>query len=316
MSVLCVGQIVADIVVRPVNNLPAPGTMDLVEDLQLVTGGCAANTASVLAKLGVKTAIAGAVGSDSLGEAMVANLAGFGVDVSHVVHDESSATSAVVVVVDSSGERSFLYRQGSNEKLRVEWIKDEALRAANHLHIGGGMKLHNLDLAELLSRAKAAGCTTSFDTDWDASGRWLAILEGALTNVDYLLTNEEEGGMMTGLKGAEEIGKSLLKNGPKVVVVKRGENGSVVVTNEFVKTVAPFRVNVLDTTCAGDSFAAGFVYGMSHGWDIDETMKFANAVGAICTTKISHLGITSFDDTVAFIRDYSKGDLTVSEPSV
>lgn len=310
MSVLCIGQIVADIVVRPVNALPAPGTMDLVEDLQLVTGGCAANTASVLAKLGMETAIAGAVGSDSLGEAMKANLAGFGVDVSNVVRDEASATSAVIVVVDSKGERSFMYRQGSNEKLRDEWITDEALNAAQHLHIGGGMKLLSLDLASLLTRARAAGCTISFDTDWSASGNWLAILEDAISKVDYLLTNEEEGAMLTGCKGPEEIGKFLVAKGPHTVVVKRGENGSVLVNRDGVRHYPSYKVNVLDTTCAGDSFAAGFVFGLTQGWNPDEIMKFANATGALCTTKISHLGVVSYADTAEFVRSYTQGDRT------
>ena len=74
MSILCIGQLVADIVVRPVARLPVSGRTDLVEDLQLLSGGCAANTAAVLAKLGADTRLAALIGRDGLGDAVLADL--------------------------------------------------------------------------------------------------------------------------------------------------------------------------------------------------------------------------------------------------
>ena len=113
--ILCVGQIVADLVVRPVDRLPVPGLLDLVEDIQFGPGGCACNTACVLAKLGAPTKICGLVGSDALGGTVLSLIAGYGVDISCVERSDELPTSAVLVLVDSQGQRSFLYRPGCNE---------------------------------------------------------------------------------------------------------------------------------------------------------------------------------------------------------
>ena len=81
-SVLCVGQLVADVVVRPVDSLPVPGRTSLVEELELVAGGCAANTACVLGKLGADTRVGGLAGRDPMGDLVLGEIARCGVDVS------------------------------------------------------------------------------------------------------------------------------------------------------------------------------------------------------------------------------------------
>lgn len=307
LSILCVGQIVADVVVWPVDALPVPGRTDLVKELQLVTGGCAANTASVLAKFGADASIAGLIGRDTVGDALLADLVATGVHIEGVVRDPGVSTSAVVVIVGSTGERSFLYRTGGNERLSCEAVSDSALREADFMHVGGAMKLANLDLAALLARAKSKGCITSLDTDWDVSGAWSLKLDGALPLVDYLLTNHEEGSMLTGLHDPVGIGRALLSGGPKMVIVKLGERGAIAVSGDTVWESRPFDVSVVDTTCAGDSFVAGFLFGISQGWLIDDTLDFANAAGALCTTRISHQGISSFTATRDLALSRSRG---------
>ncbi len=303
MSVVCIGQIVADMVARPVDALPIPGQAVRVDDLQVVAGGCAANTASVLSKLGVTTSLVGMVGCDALADMIITQLSALRVDVSGVVRSQYIPTSSVMVLVSSSGERSFLYREGGNEMLSLDMIPSSALRKAKIVHVGGAMKLFSLDLAQLLMMARDVGCVTSLDTDWDISGRWETVLRPALPHIDYLMTNEDEGGMLTGRRSAIDIGRHLLEWGPRVVVVKRGSLGAVVVTGETELECATFKVPVKDTTCAGDAFVAGFLCGVSHGWDIRETLVLANAVGALCTTQISHKGVVSLAAALEFARE-------------
>lgn len=302
MSVLCVGQLVADMVVRPVASLPTPGQTSLVDDIVLTAGGCAANTASVLAKMGLPVSAVGVVGRDRLADVVLSELEQCSVSVTDVLRDPAVPTSAVIVLVDEHGERSFLYREGGNEQLSCEMISDAALRASDYLHVGGAMKLLNLDLAALLARGRGLGCTTSLDTDWDPRGRWIAALERALPQVDYLLTNEEEGSMLTGLTDPVEIGKSLLARGPRAVVVKRGSRGATVVTGASAEDYPAFDVPVTDTTCAGDAFAAGFIFGLSQGWDLAASARFANALGALCTTQIGHAGISTLPSAIEFLH--------------
>jgi sugar/nucleoside kinase (ribokinase family) len=296
MSILCVGQIVADIVVRPVDGLPKPGQTDPVKELHLLSGGCAANTAAVLAKLGANARILSIVGAEPLGDAVLADLRAAGVLLDAVIRDRAVPTSAAIVLIGGNGERSFFYRNGGNEILDNRHIADAAFRATRILHVGGALKLLNLDLAELMARAKSFGCVTSLDTDWDVNGNWMRRVERAMPAIDYFMTNEEEGAMLTGEKNHRESAADLLARGPKAVIIKRGECGSMLATRGGMTEFPPYCVPVFDTTCAGDSFVAGFLYGLNHDLPLDESVRLGNAAGALCTTQISHRAITSLSD--------------------
>jgi sugar/nucleoside kinase (ribokinase family) len=199
------------------------------------------------------------------------------------------------VAVASDGQRSFLYRNGGNEALGPGHVPDSLLAQARHVHIGGGLKLLSLDLGEVFARARKAGCTTSLDTDWDSNGNWRRRLEPAMEHLDYLFTNEEEGAMLTGRHDAGNIARALLDGGARAVVVKRGAKGSLLLTADGPREFDPYEVRVVDTTCAGDTFVAGFLHALGAGWDLDRCMHLGNAAGALCTTAISHLAVTSLD---------------------
>ncbi|MFI5387382.1 MAG: carbohydrate kinase family protein [Fimbriimonadales bacterium] len=300
-KILCVGQIVADVVVRPVDALPAPGTLAMVEDLRLVPGGCACNTAAVLAKLGASVHIAGLVGDDAIGEAIIAQVVQYGVDVHFVRRSKDVPTSSVIVVVPSDGRQCFLYCVGGTEKFDASMVPTDHFDSFGYVHIGGAMKLANLNLAHVMRDAQAAGCVTSLDTDWDPSGRWMSIIEPALPHLDYLITNDQEGQALTGLSDPAEIGRRLLFMGPGAVVVKLGENGSLLVDSDGVQRFPGVKVDVLDTTCAGDSFIAGLLFGLSSGRSLSDSMRLGNAAGALCTTQLSHFAIDSLESVEALL---------------
>jgi sugar/nucleoside kinase (ribokinase family) len=305
LSILCIGQLVADIVVRPAGKLPVPGRTNLVEELELLAGGCAANTAAVLAKLGAEVRLAGLIGQDALGNAVLADLEASGVGLETVTRNARAPTSAAVVLVSNNGERSFFYRNGGNELLANCHVPDAVLKAASLVHIGGALKLLNLDLTELMDRAKSFGCTTCLDTDWDVHGNWMRRLQGALPRIDYLMTNEEEAASLTGREAPEVAALDLVSRGPQAVVVKRGEQGALLATLRGITAFPAFRVEVQDTTCAGDSFAAGLLFGISQGWPLEESLMLANAAGALCTTQLSHRGITSLKDLRRLMKTQS-----------
>jgi sugar/nucleoside kinase (ribokinase family) len=306
MSVLCIGQLVADIVVRPVDGLPRPGQTDPVQNLELLAGGCAANTASVLAKLGAETRIAAVIGADTLSDAIAADLQTSGVKLSSVVRDPSSPISAAIVLIGSNGNRSFYYRNNGNELLANRHVADEIMKAAGIVHVGGALKLTNLDLGDLMRRAKSFGCTTSLDTDWDIFGNWMKRIEQALPNIDYMLTNQEESAMLTGKEDFQQAAADLLARGPKAVVIKRGEHGSLLATREGMAEFEACRVSVFDTTCAGDSFVAGFLYGLDRCWPLEKAMRLGNAAGGLCTTQISHRAIASLEDVLHLMNGRDK----------
>ena len=193
-----------------------------------------------------------------------------------VVREAEAPTSAAIVLVAGTGERSFFYRTGGNERLANRHVADAVLKAAEIVHVGGAMKLLNLDLAELMGRAKSFGCITSLDTDWDINGQWMKKLENALPRIDYLMTNEEEAAMLTGKERSPRGGRGLA--GARAE--GRGASSAASAARCWPRTTAsrsfpPAACEVLDTTCAGDAFAAGFLLGISRGRPLEQSLRLA-----------------------------------------
>ncbi len=296
MPIVCVGQLVADVVIRPVDGLPEPGRARRVEEIALNSGGCAANTAGVLARIGAEARLVARIGRDAMGEAALADIAAAGVRTETVIRDDDLPTSVAIVLVDSRGERSFFYRLGATEALSNADVRDGVLRGADVVHVGGAMKLEALDMAEIMGRAKALGAATSIDTDWDVNDRWMERLGGALPHIDYLMTNVDEAAMLTGMRDPGDAARDLLGRGARAVIVKRGERGSILATADGVESVPAYRVDVTDTTCAGDAFVAGFLAGILRKRPVIEAVRWGNAAGALCATAISTRGVRSLED--------------------
>jgi sugar/nucleoside kinase (ribokinase family) len=108
--------------------------------------------------------------------------------------------------------------------------------------------------------------------------------------------------MLTGLADPPAAGRALLALGPRVVLIKRGELGAVLLTGTDMEDFPAYKAPVRDTTCAGDSFAAGFLRGICAGLPLEESVRLGNAAGALCTTQISHRGIVSFDGVARLLE--------------
>src|SRR5689334_13412747 len=106
-EIACLGILVADLIGRPIDQLPPRGRLGLVDQMTLHIGGCASNTGIDLARLGVETAVLGKVGSDGLGDFVAHTLEAEGIDTRGLVRDRSVNTSATMVLVDAEGERTF-----------------------------------------------------------------------------------------------------------------------------------------------------------------------------------------------------------------
>jgi ribokinase len=87
------------------------------------------------------------------------------------------------------------------------------------------------------------------------------------------------------------------------VAIKRGERGAMLATKDGITEFPAYRVDVLDTTCAGDAFVAGFLFGVSLGRPLDESARLGNAAGALCTTRVSHRGVTSLEAVRRLIEE-------------
>jgi sugar/nucleoside kinase (ribokinase family) len=302
-QVTCLGILVADVVGKPIDQIPERGRLKVVDRIELHSGGCAANTGAALAKLGVATNIIGKVGRDGLGDYLLKTLAASGADVRGIVRDnDGNPTSATMVLVDSAGERSFLTSPGANAAFSIEDIDWEVALSAPILHIAGPFLMNRYmgdENAQVLARAKTEGLTTTLDTVWDPTDRWMEVLARCLPYLDYALPSLEEARKLTGREKPREIAQVFIDAGVSVVGVKLGEQGAYVRTRAGDElTVPAFEVPILDALGAGDSWAAGFLCGVVHGWDLEKTTRFANAAGACCVQALgSTTGIRSFEET-------------------
>ncbi len=305
-DVTCVGVLVADVMVRPVDAWPERGRLLLVEGIEVHSGGLAHTTGVTLAKLGVPTAVVGRAGADLLGTFLLDVLREHRIE-AHVRREDTASTSATVVAVASSGERSFLHLPGANARLAPEDVPDALLARSRVIHLGGYFLLPSLDgppAAGLLQRAKAVGCRTSLDLAWDVHGRWMSILAPCLPHLDLLFGNRDELAHVSGTDHPARMAARLRERGVGIVAVKLGEEGAYVDDGSWRGRVPAFSVEVVDTTGAGDAFCGGFLTGYLAGWDLERTTRFANAVGAMCVTAMGGAtGIRSRADTIRFLEN-------------
>ena len=305
-DIVCVGILVADVVGKPVDSLPGRGKLQLVDQMELHTGGCAANTGVALAKIGVSTGLIGMVGADGFGDYIVRAMERHGLDTTGIARSDRVNTSATMVMVHGDGERSFLHYFGANAELSLADINFDLIRNARIVHVGGSLLMPALDgqpTADLLRQARAAGVTTSLDTAWDSRGRWMELIGPCLEHLDYFVPSIEEARMLTGRHEPEDVAADIVERGVGTVALKMGAEGCYIRSGQSRLRIPVFSVEVIDALGAGDAFAAGFLTGVLQGWDLEKTGRFATAVGALSVTALgATTGIRPLEETLRFME--------------
>ena|SRR5947208_3715321 len=299
-DVVCLGILVVDVIARPVEALPASGTLALVDEISMRGGGSALNTASALVRLGLRAGTAGKVGADPFGEFLLDLLDERGIDSRGVLIDPALPTSATVALVDGAGERTFLHLPGANGCVRADDLDRELLFSGRALHLAGALVLDALDgepAAQILAEARRRGLQTSLDTVF-ANGRWERVLP-SLPHADLFTPGLREAEAISGEDDPAEAASWLRDRGVKEVVVTMGPAGCYAAGTDFEGSVAPPRVQAVDGTGSGDAFAAGLIYGRLAGWSFERAVRFASAVGAFATTAVgASEGVRGLEETL------------------
>lgn len=262
LDVLVVGDLMADVLAAM--SAPLARDSDTPSTVTMIGGGSAANVAAWLASEGVRTVFVGCIGDDALGREGLAALAATGVDVSHAAVDPTRATGTCIVLVEPSGGRSMLPDPGANEALLPADLPRHLFRPGRHLHLSGYTLLREGSRAaglNALVRAREARMTVSVDPSSAALLEAMGAEQflAATTGVQVLLPNADEAMVLAGCadpKGAaEELSSSYDE-----VVVTLGRDGALW-RRGFITATAPAErsADVVDTTGAGDAFAAGFL---------------------------------------------------------
>lgn len=282
-DLLVLGDANPDVVLVGAPRRPAFGQREeLVRHGELVLGGSAAITACGAARLGLRTAFAGRVGDDAAGRFVLDALAARDVDVSACAVDPSHPTGLTVVLTDGD-DRAILTAPGTLPRTAPGDVPERALRDARHVHAASYFLQPALaaGLPELFAAARAAGATTSLDTNDDPSGRWEG-LDRVLAVTDVLLPNAAEARALGGTADLAEAARRIAARGP-LPVVKHGPEGALAWADGAAVLAAPVPADPLDTVGAGDSFDAGFLAGRLNGLDLPGSLALAAAAGALST---------------------------------
>jgi len=253
-------------------------------------GGSAANTACWLASQGVPVGFFGYVGDDTSGKSFAQSLASNGVK-SHLQLVTEQSTGSCVCLVDASGERTMVPDAGANLAFRSRDLDDELLGRYQHLHLSAYPLLRDVTksaVVEMLARARDKGMTISVDPASSAP-----IIEfgankflDSIGEIDLILPDEQEATALTGLLDPKLAAQALVAFA-RTVIVKLGQVGALGVTREGeISEVAAVRAGVVDTTGAGDAFAAGFLECWLRKGELRECLARGVELAQVCVQNI------------------------------
>jgi ribokinase len=275
-DVYVVGSVNVDLVVTA-STLPRPGETVAGGTFERHGGGKSANQAVAAARLGAQVRMVGAVGDDDLGEEAVAALRDEGVDVAAVARLEGSATGVALIVVDEAGENQIAVASGANAELGADAV-EAPLRGAD-----GGVALLGFEVpdAPVLAGARAARAAGLEVVVNPAPARPLPF---ALLALCPLLTpNLDEARALAGEEEPEAAARALAAKTGAPVVVTLGADGALVVDGESVERIPAPRVEVVDTTGAGDAFNGALACELARGAALPDAVRAAIAVAAAST---------------------------------
>jgi fructokinase len=278
--------------------------------MEIHAGGVTANMLTQVARLGTSTGWLGLIGDDENGRIIQKAFTDDAMDLSGVEVVKGERSALTWIPVNPGGERCIYMFPNVTGKLSVLHVRNRFaghIRGAKHFHTEAS-QLPIVPLKEAMKVAKEANVRIFFDMD--VTPRFFAQMNlgrqeelcDALRLVDVLKPCKAAAREMTGVTDYNRMADQLLNLGPKLVAITQGEDGCLIATKEKRVQVPAFRVNVVDTTGAGDAFMGGLSYGLLQGWDLERVGIFANACAALCCTKVGARAMSKLDEILAFVK--------------
>lgn len=285
-DLLVIGDCNPDVLVLGDDVTPVFGQQEkLVDRMALVVGGSASITAVAAAKLGLRVALAAAIGDDAAGDFMLAELARACVDTAGVTV-RAQLPTGMTVALSRGEDRAILTAEGAIGTLTPADVPEDLLSAARHVHVSSYFLLERTlgpGLAALLATARAAGGSTSLDTNWDPAGTWgTGFFPDVLAQTDLLLPNEAEALRLAAAATLPAAIAALTRAG-SAIAVKLGARGARYADGPQQYLATPPPVSPVDTTGAGDCFNAGLLAGLLRGLEPANALALGCAAGAAST---------------------------------
>jgi len=318
-KVISLGVHIADVLGRPVTGIPPGQNIALLEEIRITVAGTAAGTAVDLAKLGADVYAMGALGQDELGNFVVSTMQRYGIHTEGLIRKSGVQTSATMLPIRPNGERPALHVMGANGELSYEDVNLDVVGQAQYIHIGGTPLMAKFDgspMAKVFKHARERGVITTYDILAIPRPDMLQLVETVLPYVDYFMPGLEEAVMMTGLKDRQDVIRFFLDKGAKHTVFKMGSEGSSIAWTENGRVkeirIPTYKVPVVDSTGCGDAYCAGFIVGLSRGWDLEQAGRLGSAAGALVVQGLgSDAGIVNLDRTIEFMKATPTAPMTI-----
>jgi sugar/nucleoside kinase (ribokinase family) len=298
-----IGDANIDLAVVGANEVPQPGQEVFVENVIMHVGGGAAVFSLALAKLGLHVAFNGILGDDIYGRYVREHFSRYGID-TRLIQTSKNHNTGVSIAFNPDTDRSFITYAGTNMELQMDQLNLEEIAQGRHVHVTGYKGRSNHEQFVAMARSlKEKGVTLSCDVGWDDSGEWYKGVFELMRYFDVFLMNETEALHYTGLENIEDSLRYMSQYCSQVAV-KLGAKGAAAMKDGVLTRRAAYPVEAVDTTGAGDCFNAGYLFGFLSGMDVETSLQYGNACGALSVN--AYGGSTGSPDAQrmqAFIRE-------------
>lgn len=302
-DILVIGELNVDIVIRGGDVVPRFGQAEqIVDDLSVNAGSSGAIFAVAAAKLGMHVLYGSIVGDDPFGHFMIAALEEAGVATAAIRVNPQVKTGASVML-SKGNDRAMLTYLGSIAAMNARDVDPDWFQQARHLHVVSPFLMSGLRpyMPTMMDLAHQAGMTVSLDTNWDPEEQWL--LEGFFEHLDLFLPNEQE---LRAISGEASFEKAIAAQKARVetLVVKRGGQGAIALQGEERIERPADRIDVADTTGAGDTFDAGFLSGWLRGMPVEQCLRLGIICGGMTATQIGGFnGQPTWEQALSRLRE-------------
>ncbi|OJX48229.1 MAG: ribokinase [Chloroflexi bacterium 44-23] len=302
MDIVVVGSNMIDFLCH-IPRIPKMGETLIGDSFHLGFGGKGANQAVMAAKLGARVGMVTKVGDDLFGKMIRDNLSNFGISTENVYLEKGGASGVAPIFVDSDGSNIIVIIPGANLMLSAEEVKQAAEQIRSAKLVVSQLEIRDDAIMAGFKIARDAGILTILNP---APARLINSKLIALS--DILIPNETEAEMLTGIevsgiKGAEEAAQTLQKLGAQKILITLGKDGVFLFDNGDSHHFPAVKVDITDTTGAGDSFIGSLAYALSTGQGLPDAVRFANLAAALSVTKIgTQTSFPTLAEVEAFLK--------------
>ena len=280
-----VGSFAVGMTLRTIR-MPVFGETLVGSDFDMGPGGKGSNQAVATAKLGANSYFAGIIGEDKLGEIATELYAREGVDTTYLIKTRTMATGVGFIVLNEAGQNGIILDMGANKLMDAAFVDQTEEQIARSDVVMTVLELPVEAAAQAMWLGKKHGVYTILNP-----APATRLDESVLKNVDFLTPNETELRILLGLAPDDttptiDLAQQLRACGVGTLIVTMGENGSLVISDQGMTAVPGVKVDVVDTTGAGDAFNSGLAVALAEGRDLIQAVKFANCAGALACMKL------------------------------